>query len=322
LEDGESNGSSNNLALRILNLVCFVLAIILNGVAASGTLSGKSIGDIADENPSMFTPDSYAFSIWSVIYALTGLGMVYKLLETCCDAFPESVVNDTLYESLRWELPAQWLINGIWCCIFVFDTDTTWVLSMLILLLQVAVNYRIYDVFTKVMGDMNIWEYVFFFLGFALYSGWTISASIANISSGLRRFGFDAWTEEGWTILMGAVAFVLYQAILFRYGVDKAEPVCPLVFSWVAIAIASARYPSISLNHTPGKELSNNNVEKFFVAVGIINLIVCTVFVVRNVGQYYAPRHFGCISSESTATVGNTYGSNSTTNNNNAQPVV
>ena len=56
------------IAMKAVNVTIFVAAIALNGAAASGAMSGDSIGVIANRYRSLFLPANRVFGIWSLIY--------------------------------------------------------------------------------------------------------------------------------------------------------------------------------------------------------------------------------------------------------------
>ena len=59
-----------------------LVVIALNGLAASGAMSGDSIGVIANRYRSLFLPADYVFGIWSLIYLGLIATAVYQALPT------------------------------------------------------------------------------------------------------------------------------------------------------------------------------------------------------------------------------------------------
>ena len=66
--------------MRFLNLVVFILVLAGNGLAASGKMSGDSIGTIANRYQSLFLPANYVFGIWSLIYVGLMVVTVFQAL--------------------------------------------------------------------------------------------------------------------------------------------------------------------------------------------------------------------------------------------------
>merc|ERR1711871_708224 len=68
-------------ALKVLNLISFVVTIALNGLSSAGVLSKYDVGAISDKYPSKIAPAGPAFSIWGPIYCCRP-----RSSSTCCAA--------------------------------------------------------------------------------------------------------------------------------------------------------------------------------------------------------------------------------------------
>jgi hypothetical protein len=68
------------IILKAINLLALVGVIALNGLAATGAMSGDSIGEIANRYQSLFLPANWVFGIWSLIYAGLIACAVYQWL--------------------------------------------------------------------------------------------------------------------------------------------------------------------------------------------------------------------------------------------------
>src|SRR6056297_2670655 len=56
------------ILLVALNSTSLIAVLVLNAMAGSGQLTGKTIGEISAKYDTLFTPAGYAFSIWGLIY--------------------------------------------------------------------------------------------------------------------------------------------------------------------------------------------------------------------------------------------------------------
>lgn len=56
--------------MGVVNVLLYAVQLAANQLAATGTLFGKSVGDVSALNETRLTPAGYAFSIWFVIYVL------------------------------------------------------------------------------------------------------------------------------------------------------------------------------------------------------------------------------------------------------------
>jgi hypothetical protein len=71
--------SSDTLA-QIAVIVAFVFTLVMNTLAVTLPLFGRSTKEISDSFPSFFTPAGYVFSIWSVLYLSQLAFTVYQAL--------------------------------------------------------------------------------------------------------------------------------------------------------------------------------------------------------------------------------------------------
>ena len=65
---------------KILVVVVYVVSLVINGLAASGVLSGLPIGEVSAQYPTYVTPDNLTFLVWSVIYTLESLECVRNII--------------------------------------------------------------------------------------------------------------------------------------------------------------------------------------------------------------------------------------------------
>ncbi|MFX1446328.1 MAG: hypothetical protein ACFFHV_23275, partial [Promethearchaeota archaeon] len=54
--------------LQIFNIIAFFIMIVFNTLSGTRIFNNKTVGEISDKYPNLFTPAGITFSIWSVIY--------------------------------------------------------------------------------------------------------------------------------------------------------------------------------------------------------------------------------------------------------------
>ena len=72
--------SNNPKILQIVNILAIIATIIVNAVVEIIPVNGVTSKDVSDFYPSLFTPPGWVFSIWSVIYTLLIIFMIYQAL--------------------------------------------------------------------------------------------------------------------------------------------------------------------------------------------------------------------------------------------------
>jgi benzodiazapine receptor len=70
----------STLTLQIANLGALAVTIIANLLSNILMFDGKTVGEISDAYPNLFTPAGYVFSIWGLIYTLLLLFAVFQAL--------------------------------------------------------------------------------------------------------------------------------------------------------------------------------------------------------------------------------------------------
>eukprot|EP01050_Picozoa_sp_SAG11_P012257 SAG11_NODE_1353_length_5128_cov_3.658183_2_plen_376_part_00 len=226
-----------SLALRIANPLSFVLAAVINGLGGAGVI-GVGVGTVSDNNPTEITPDSFAFSIWGLIYTLLALFCVWSFCadKLTCSGRAVSKDNTLMAQQIGWLFVVSNAFNASWIFVFVWDTEATaWISTVLIACLEctlVAIYMR--AGLWRTMRD-SIFTFLVVDVAFSIYLGWVTVATILNVSVALVSSAVTSggWTAEGWTCVMLATAAVLALLVL-----TTRRDVCyPLTLVWALSAI-------------------------------------------------------------------------------------
>ncbi|MGB5982970.1 MAG: hypothetical protein WBG46_12575 [Nonlabens sp.] len=221
----------------ILNLLSIIVLIAWNGYANTGNFNGKTVGDLSAEYNNLFTPASYAFSIWGVIFIsllVFGVYGVYSAFAKASTALPEGGIPNYRKDFVLTTSP-WFLIANIFCTVWV----AFWLEEMigLSVFCMFGILLSLFMCINKL--DMEIWDAPFPIIAFVwwplcLYSGWISVASIANVSAWLNgSFQIDFDIQLYSTIAMIVVAFcVNLLMIIYRNMREFA-----LVGVWALVAI-------------------------------------------------------------------------------------
>lgn len=200
------------------------VVLLLNGLAGAGSLSGESIGVIANRYSSWFLPASYVFSIWSIIYLMLGGFVLYHFL-------PGRRDRPVLERIGVW-----WLLNGAlnsaWVVLFSFGLYGP---SLVVMVLLLASLVRIH-VLVGPRGEADRLERFAVHLPFETYLAWISVAVIANSFQyatflGLDGFGIVA-ARLSIAMMVVASASAVYMAL------RRAVWVHPVVLAWALVGIA------------------------------------------------------------------------------------
>lgn len=196
--------------LAILNLLSVILVIAVNYVSQSVRLNDITIGEISARYDNLFTPASYAFAIWGIIFiGLLGYG-IFQVRRAFFSDKPSKFITETGY----WFVVTN-VLNSLWVIAFVYDYTGLSVLIMLGILFSLI----------KIILNTNMerWDapkstIAFVWWPICLYSGWISVATIANISAYLTKVGWEGapFSEITWTVIMITIATVLNLVMIWK----------------------------------------------------------------------------------------------------------
>jgi hypothetical protein len=223
--------------------------IAWNGYANTGNFNGRTVGDLSAEYNNLFTPASYAFSIWGLIFLMLlafGVYGVYAAFAKNSTAVPEKGVpsyrTDFVKTTAPWFLIANFFCT-VWVAFWLEEMVAISVLCMLGILVSLLMCVK--------KLDMEIWDAPFPVIALVwwplcLYTGWISVATIANISAWLNSsYEISFEVQFYTTITMIVVAFLVNLGmIIFRNMREFA-----MVGVWALAAIYvrhQMEYPSIA----------------------------------------------------------------------------
>lgn len=258
-------------AHKLINLGTFMGVIALNGLAASGAMSGDSIGEIANRYQSLFLPANWVFGIWSLIYAGLAACVAYQWL-------PVPGARRAV-ERLGW----WWLVSGVlnvaWISLFSFAQFGLALVVMLLLLVSLVImTERLRDgeldpeeatrpgVQLPPVERTDWAERCCVRWPFDLYLAWISVAVISNVFQYAHVVGFGGFgvSETMWSVTMMTVATFLGAFMAWARGMW----IFPLVVAWAVYGIGQ-RFADV-----PVLSVSANSIVVGGVALGVVSGIM------------------------------------------------
>lgn len=187
--------NSRKLYINILMIVTYLLMITMNALANLLPLNGQNTGEISDKYANLFAPAGFTFSIWSVIYVLLALHILYQLglFRKDKKAHNQLLTQMAIYFSL------SSVLNALWIIAWHYDQLLLSVFIMIgILLTLIHINKL------TAASTLSLKENFFIKLPFSIYFGWITVATIANITALLVSIGWDGFglSEATWTVII------------------------------------------------------------------------------------------------------------------------
>ncbi|GAK98970.1 hypothetical conserved protein [Nonlabens ulvanivorans] len=219
--------------IAVLNLISIIFLIAWNGFANTGNYNGKTVGELSAEYNNLFTPASYAFSIWGLIFLMLlvfGIYGVYIAFAKAKQSQPTDYREDFLKTTAPWFLFAN-IFCSAWVAFWLDEMVGVSVICMLGILVSLLICVK--------KLDMEIWNAPFPIIAFVwwplcLYVGWISVATIANIAAWLNgNFDFAITTQVYATMVMIFVAFIVNMAMVVYRNMREFA----LVGVWALVAI-------------------------------------------------------------------------------------
>lgn len=210
----------------VLNLLSVLIAIIASYFSQTVGINDNTISKISSEYDTLFTPAGYTFAIWGVIFTALLIMGGYHLYKTY-----QNHQTEVKFHTGPWFIIAN-IANALWVFAWLYEYALLSVFIMLIILFSLIKLILI--------NNMERWDAPFKTIAFywwpiCLYSGWITVATIANISSVLVKYEWNAWglSEVQWAITMIIVAGLINLIMIYSRNMREFA----LVGVWALIGI-------------------------------------------------------------------------------------
>lgn len=215
-----------NKALRIINIVAFLLMVGVNYLSNTGAINGETMASVSAEYENLFTPSGFAFSIWGVIYLSLSGFVIFQVVK------PKGRI---VAKEIGWWFVISCGLNIAW--IFSWLHDLTGLSVVIMILLLISLIMIIFKTRME-FDDEPLSIIAFVWWPFSFYSGWITVALIANTAAWLTATGWDGWgiSEVSWTIIMILAALVINLVITWTRNMREFA----LVGAWGLVAVGIA----------------------------------------------------------------------------------
>ena len=219
-------------SLAVLNAFVIAVVIVWNYFANAKGINQNSVGSLSAAYDNFFTPASYAFSIWGIIYLYLIGQAIYQLRLAFRD--------NSNQPNTGWELIAVNIGNGLWIWAWLTENTGLSVIIMVVILLSLL---RLITRLNIGKGHVTKSTKVWVWGPVSLYSGWITVATIANISAYLAKIHwYPPFSEPTATILMISIATIVYTLVLQR----RKMIIFSSVGVWAIMAIAVKQWNNIT----------------------------------------------------------------------------
>lgn len=191
---------------QIGNILALVFALTANYLVGAQMLGLPAINEIADKYETFLSPAAYAFSIWSLIYVLITVLVVYMAR----DIFTPRKTN-TLPLTVGPYLLVANIMNGLWT--YVFVSEVLWLSVIILLVLTVSLYIALAKAkIATYVAPIKTVAFVWWPLMF--YAGWVTVATVVNVASWFQSLSIEVTSFASVAALIGIGGGLLSLLIL------------------------------------------------------------------------------------------------------------
>ena len=254
---------TNPRNLQIANIFGLILVLVMNTLAITLPIGGRTTGEISDLYPNLFVPAGYAFSIWSLIYILLITFVVLQAKGLFSSASAPGYVSQiggwffiSCLANASWILAWHYLLVPVSLLLMLGI-----LVSLIMIYLRLNINYFRSEV------------PLFVRLPFSVYLGWITVATVANFTALLVSINWSGWglSEVTWTIAMISVATLLGLWMLWQ----RLDLAYMGVLIWAFYAIAIKRLQA-------GIPAESAIPSAIYLAIGMLLVVALARFLVKN----------------------------------------
>ena len=199
----------------VTNILAFAALLVVNYLAMTLPLNGKTTGELSDQYPNLFTPAGLTFSIWGIIYLWLLLWIGYQA-GALFSAKMRSRIAPVVQKSGYW-FAATCVLNMAWLFAWHWEQRALSVALMIALLVALWRLNRCAEVGFFKDAQLGKW---LAHAPFGLYQGWITIALIANVTAWLVSIGWAGLglSEANWAVIMIIAGTLLTTTIVRHYN--------------------------------------------------------------------------------------------------------
>jgi hypothetical protein len=220
--------NKNAKTLVVINTITLIIMLFANFASNTGVFSKQAVGDVSHKYDTLFAPASYAFAIWGFLFLLAIAFVIFQWVLLKNNDPKKFIQRTGIWFSLGNIANAFWIyfwINEMigWSVLLIF--------LLLISLIILTIHLRLE------LDDEPVRIIFFVWWPITFYLGWIMVATVACVAAWLVSIGWSAagLQQDTWTIIMIAVASLIYIFLLIKRNMREALVVG--VWAFIAIAI-------------------------------------------------------------------------------------
>lgn len=227
----------------ILNGVALLITLLVNWLANGLPLNGQTTGEISAKVPILFTPASFAFGIWGLIYLLLVAFAIYQILP--------AQHNALFLDRIGYWFVASCAFNCVWLFLWHYEQFVLTLLTMLGLLVSLLFTYQRLNTGHRQVSRP---EKFLVNLPFSIYLGWISVATLANVAVVLYTINLDSLGLP--PILFTLTLMLITTGLGIGMVLQRNEIAYSLVIAWALLGMAVRHQQALPILAIPAAVLA------------------------------------------------------------------
>lgn len=229
---------------KIFAVFSYLIMVIVNVLANAIPINNITTGKVSALYPNLFTPASYTFSIWALIYILLVGYVIYQLISRSTQNEFDSI---EMYDLIRIYFIITSFANATWIFAWHYDYIALSMSLMVMLLVCLIMISKITQ-----SEELSRKDRVWIKLPVSVYFGWITIATIANatillVSMGWNRLGLS---EVTWTVIVLVFGLVLGSVVIIKhkdimYGLVLVWAYMGILVRHISVTGFDGKYPPV-----------------------------------------------------------------------------
>jgi benzodiazapine receptor len=226
----------NKIALIVGNILSWFAAVIVGILYNSGKLHYHP-SYVSQLYPTKFTPANWAFGLWTVVFLLTGVFIIYQALPVKRESHLIFIRIGPFF-IINYLLMFTWMFcysfNAIWAS-FIFMVGI--LATMSIIYFRLGINYSVesrdrFDYEGTPLSKLDFWILQ---VPFSFSLGWIILLTFSNLLIAVSSVSPSlGWSQQGWSVVFQIFTAII--ALLFMR--IRHDPFFAIPISWGLFGIA------------------------------------------------------------------------------------
>lgn len=208
--------------MEIIILISFLGMLLINTAGAFGMINQLSQKQVSEMFPSIITPSPFTFGIWSIIYGLLIIFILFCLYRKIIKK-PYPIV-----QGIYGPLLLSCVCNALWIISFAYvqlELSLLFILGLFFSLYQICIQVKSQNLFLKTT--------------FAIYTGWVLVASVINLFAIFTKYQLFFLSQ---ILFVGVFAILLVLITGWRMKLQIQNSTILLSIIWAVFGIV---YPFI-----------------------------------------------------------------------------